>query len=73
MKVGDLVKRKPEWGAWVKQNPWMYTAKDLEIGVIVERVRVPGERNHQAFQVLWPDGLCTKIWDSELEAVNESR
>ena len=31
MKVGDLVTRKPEWGEWVKRNPWMITAKDLEI------------------------------------------
>ena len=52
MKVGDLVKRKPEWGDWVKHNPWMYTDKDLEIGVIIERVHIPGKRENKAFKIL---------------------
>ena len=36
MNVGSLVRRKPEWGEWVKHNPWMYTEKDFEIGMIVD-------------------------------------
>ena len=36
MKVGDLVKRRPEWGDWVKHNPWMYTNRDFETGIIVD-------------------------------------
>ena len=35
MKVGDLVKRRPEWGDWVKHNPWMYTNRDFETGIVV--------------------------------------
>ena len=73
MKVGDLVKRKPEWGEWVKHNPWMHTDKDFEIGVVVEEVHIPGKRKNKAFKVLWPDGISDSIWDRDLEAVNESR
>jgi hypothetical protein len=36
MKVGDLVKRTPEWGEWVKNNPWMHVARDFEIGIIIQ-------------------------------------
>ena len=36
MKPGDLVKRKPEFGEWVKYNPWMHTKKDFEIGMVVK-------------------------------------
>ena len=35
MKVGDMVRRKPEWGEWVKYNPWMHTQKDFEVGLLV--------------------------------------
>ena len=36
MNIGALVQRKPEWGGWVKHNPWMLSEKDLEIGMIIE-------------------------------------
>ena len=73
MKVGDLVKRKPEWGEWVKHNPWMHTAKDFEIGVIIEEVNIPGERENKVYKVLWPDGISDSIWDYDLEEINENR
>lgn len=66
MKVGDLVKRKPEWNEWVKHNPWMYTDKDLQIGVIIKKVRIPGNRKNEAFKVLWSDGISDSIWDYDL-------
>ena len=53
MKKGDLVKRKPEWGEWVKHNPWMYTDRDLQIGIVI------GTSGHVErgiyYKVLWPD------------------
>ena len=52
MKIGDLVKRKPEWGDWVKHNPWMLSEKDLEIGLIVQIGR-PSDRLRL---VNWPNG-----------------
>ena len=66
--VGDLVKRKPEWGEWVKHNPWMYTDKDFEIGIIVGLNGHPERGVH--FKVLWPDQK--QNWESEenLEKVN---
>tara|TARA_Y100001973_G_C5172114_1_gene319740 strand:- start:1192 stop:1413 length:222 start_codon:yes stop_codon:yes gene_type:complete len=73
VNIGDLVKRKPKWGDWVKHNPWMHTEKDFEIGVIVEKVDIPGTRHNQVFRVLWPDGISDSIWDRDLEVVNESR
>ena len=36
MNIGDLVKRKPEWGPWVNKNPWMHTDKDLEFGIVTD-------------------------------------
>lgn len=51
MQVGDLVKRKPEWGDWVKHNPWMLSEKDLEIGLIVQIGR-PSDRLRL---VNWPN------------------
>ena len=64
MKVGDLVKRKPEWVDWVKHNPWMYTEKDLQVGIIVETSK------EIDFRILWPDQ--TLSWEDEgnLERVN---
>ena len=53
MKEGDLVKRKPEWGDWVKYNPWMYTDKDLQTGIIISYV-CPID-----FQILWSDQTLT--------------
>ena len=73
MQIGDLVKRKPEWGEWVKHNPWMYTDKDLEIGVIIERVHIPGKRENKAFKILWPDGISESTWDHDLEKVDGNK
>jgi len=54
VKVGDLVMRQPEFGEWVKYNPWMYTEKDLEIGMVVGETSAWGTAVH----VLWPkEGL----------------
>ena len=66
MKVGDLVRRKPKWGEWVKYNPWMYTEKDLEIGVIVQT-------GPEIVDILWPiTGLALEE-KKYLEKINESR
>ena len=35
MSTGILVRRTPAWGDWVKHNPWMYTKKDFEIGIVL--------------------------------------
>tara|TARA_A100001011_G_C14006279_1_gene713564 strand:+ start:42 stop:242 length:201 start_codon:yes stop_codon:yes gene_type:complete len=66
MKAGDLVKRKPKWGEWVEHNPWMYTQKDLEIGLIVQP-------DVDLVLVHWP--VSGPGWNSkeDLEIVNESR
>ena len=70
MKVGDLVTRKPEWGAWVKRNPWMITAKDLEIGIILE-VRDDIEVR-PAVKIMWSGGAIEKDRTDDLELVNEN-
>jgi len=62
VKVGDLVKRKPVWDKWVEHNPWMYTAKDLEIGIVV----FAGEGS--THQVLWPDGVTWNLKEDLLKA-----
>ena len=49
MKVGSLVKRKPQFGDWVKHNPWMTTEKDLETGIII---RI-GRAGYWDYEVLW--------------------
>jgi hypothetical protein len=36
MKVGNLVKRSPVWGEWVKHNSWMLEEEEKEIGMIVD-------------------------------------
>ena len=71
MKIGDLVKRKPEWGDWIKHNPWMYTEKDLEIGLIVGLNGHP-ERGVY-FKILWPGQKL--VWEdvNNLRPANESR
>lgn len=66
MKVGDLVKRKPEWGEWVKHNPWMYTEKDLEIGMIIQA-------DTDLIEVLWPTVGTDWIKKEDVEKVDESR
>ena len=65
MQVGDLVRRKPEWGPWVKHNPWMYTEKDFEVGMIISI-------DLDLFQVLIGG---TKTWypKKELDLIDESR
>ena len=50
MRIGDLVRRTPKWGDWVKHNPWMYTDNDLEVGIIVAAA------GSMDYQVLWPSG-----------------
>ena len=67
MKVGDLVKRKPEWGDWVKLNPWMYTDRDFEIGLVIS------SSIFIDFQILWPDQTLTWEDEGNLEIYNESR
>tara|TARA_Y100000593_G_scaffold93971_1_gene190883 strand:+ start:1974 stop:2162 length:189 start_codon:yes stop_codon:yes gene_type:complete len=62
MQVGDLVKRKPEWGEWVKHNPWMYTEKDLEIGMVVQT-------ETDLIKVLWPSFGTGWISKDALEAL----
>ena len=64
MKVGDLVKRKPEWGDWVKHNPWMLSEKDLEIGIIVEA-------DTDLVVVLWPSFGSRWIGKDDLEKIND--
>ena len=54
MKIGSLVKRKPAFGEWVKMNPWMTTAKDLETGIIL--------RIGRSYEVLW-QGEYTETHD----------
>lgn len=68
MKPGDLVKRKPEWGHWVKRNPWMLSKKDLEIGLIVQ-----SDRHNRQRLVNWP--TVGPKWENkkDLEKVNEGR
>ena len=64
MKVGDLVKRKPEWGNWVKHNPWMLSERDLEIGIIV-LVDV------DLVEVLWPSFRIDWIGKDDLENIKK--
>ena len=80
MRVGDLVKIKigdlvriieKDKEEWAKHNPWMYTDKDLEIGVIIERVHIPGKRENKAFKILWSDGISESTWEYDLEKVND--
>ncbi len=65
MQIGDLVKRKPEWGEWVKHNPWMHTKKDFEIGVIVQ------EGKKMVF-VHWPETSNCWVFMEDLKRVNEN-
>tara|TARA_B100000900_G_C20479856_1_gene674980 strand:- start:339 stop:554 length:216 start_codon:yes stop_codon:yes gene_type:complete len=70
VQAGDLVKRKPAWGEWVKRNPWMITEKDLEVGIILEvfdDVEVP-----PAVKIMWSCGLIDKDRTDELELINEN-
>ena len=69
MKIGDLVKRKPEWGPWVKHNPWMYTEKDFEVGMIVN---VENGLSTTMFQVLI-GGIKTWFSKKELDLIDERR
>ena len=62
MKIGDLVKRKPEWGDWVKHNPWMLSEKDLEIGMIIEA-------DTDLVAVLWQSGFIFEREESLMEVI----
>ena len=70
MKVGDLVKRKTEWGDWVKHNPWMLTEKDLEIGMVIQDRH---EWNETIVAVHWASGMSGWIKKQDLEKIIESR
>jgi len=71
MQIGDLVKRKPEWGDWVKYNPWMYTDKDLQIGIIVGLNGHPERGVH--LKVLWPDQKLNWEGKENLEKVDGNK
>ena len=62
MQVGDLVKRKPEWGDWVKHNPWMLSEKDLEIGMVIQA-------DIDLIEVLWPSFGTGWISKDDLEVL----
>ena len=65
MKVGSLVKRKPQFGDWVKHNPWMTTEKDLETGIIV---RI-GRAGYWDYEVLWEGNYIDTHDESEIEEI----
>ena len=71
MQIGDLVKRKPEWGDWVKHNPWMYTDKDLQVGIIIESTVF--SRTGLYFKVLWPDQKLNWEGEENLEKVDGNK
>jgi hypothetical protein len=56
MKVGDLVKYKGL----------------NRIGIIIDNVRVPGNRKNKVFRVFWTDETSDTIWDYDLRVINES-
>ncbi len=64
MKVGDLVK---------DNHPTRFHVD--KIGMIVGRVDEGGYmRINKCFKVLWHNGtIGNKVWDYDLEVVNESR
>tara|TARA_Y100001972_G_C7468138_1_gene238534 strand:- start:57 stop:284 length:228 start_codon:yes stop_codon:yes gene_type:complete len=61
MCPGDLVKRKPVWGAWVKYNPWMIDEKDGEIGMVLRIAKIGRASD---VKVLWPSGMTWVDKDS---------
>jgi len=65
MKVGDLVKRKPVWGEWVKHNPWMHTEKDFEIGMIIQA-------DVDLVAIHWPSTGPNWEKKEDLEKLNEN-
>ena len=65
MKVGDLVKRKPVWGEWVKHNPWMLKEEEQEVGMIVEL-------DEKHLIVHWPFTGISWESEKELEKLNEN-
>ena len=69
MQIGDLVRRKPEWGRWVKHNPWMYTEKDFEVGMITD---VDNRFSETMFQVLI-GSVQTWYSKKELDLIDEAR
>jgi len=71
VQIGDLVKRKPEWGDWVKHNPWMYTDKDLQVGIIIESTVF--SRKGLYFKVLWPDQKLNWEGKENLEKVDGNK
>tara|TARA_B100000683_G_C12393896_1_gene516708 strand:- start:634 stop:936 length:303 start_codon:yes stop_codon:yes gene_type:complete len=88
MKLGDLVKRKPRWGAWTKHNPWMISEKDLEVGVVVSitpgswpkdwdmsnKDEIVEMRLNRRVDVLWSSGTLGKAFaESSLEIVSQER
>lgn len=65
MKVGSLVKRIPQFGDWVKHNPWMTTDKDLETGIII---RI-GRAGYWDYEVLWQGEYTDTHDESEIQEV----
>ena len=65
MKIGSLVRRKPKWGQWVEYNPWMLSAEDLEIGIIV---RI-GKSGYWDYEVLWKGVYVQTHDEMEIEEV----
>ena len=65
MQVGSLVKRKPKWGDWLKYNPWMTDAKDLELGIVI----CIASDGYWDFEVLWQGEYTDTHDESELELV----
>ena len=55
MKIGDLVKYKGL----------------NRIGIIIENVRIPGDRKNKVFRVFWTDETSDTIWDYDLRVINE--
>ena len=71
MKEGDLVKRKPEWGDWVKYNPWMLTEKDLKIGMVMSISYWDDSSSARSVKVLWDSG-SEILWFDDIEVINEN-
>ena len=72
MKAGDLVKRKPEWGEWVRYNPWMLTEKDIQIGIVTSVNYWDDEKQTpRDVTVLWQTGAET-TWYYDIEVINEN-
>ena len=70
MKVGDLVTVRQDIKEFVDE-------RGDETGLIVSEQRdhsiLPRSKRMRLFEVLWPDSEIEKLYEDEVEAVNESR